>query len=250
MNMRQVLTPSVETPDIETSSEDYARRFEGKVGVWFLRIQEEAVLRMLSQNPSSTVLDVGGGHGQLTEPLLRAGYRVTVFGSAEQCNQRIRRYMHAGQCEFQSGNILKLPFADQSFDAVISFRLVPHVRQWPRLIQELSRVARRNVIVDYPALKSINILEPLLFQLKKKMEGNTRTYTSFRENDIKKVFFESGFVTESRYAEFFFPMVLHRIMRAPGLSNVLETCCRTLKLTSLLGSPVILKMTRKSRVLG
>ena len=41
-------------PDVETASEDYARRFAGPVGEWFLRIQEQAVLRMLSPWPGAT----------------------------------------------------------------------------------------------------------------------------------------------------------------------------------------------------
>src|SRR3989338_8000949 len=40
---------TTEAPDIETSSEDYARRFAGPVGAWFLQVQRVAVLRFLSR---------------------------------------------------------------------------------------------------------------------------------------------------------------------------------------------------------
>jgi ubiquinone/menaquinone biosynthesis C-methylase UbiE len=163
-----------ETADIETSSEDYARRFAGAVGDWFLRVQEQATLRMLAPYAGATILDVGGGHGQLTDTFVRQGYQVTVLGSAEVCQQRIRHLLEDRRCAFRVGNLLKLPYPDRAFDVVVSYRLLPHVTQWQTLVAELTRVARRVVVVDYPALLSVNVIAPLLFRLKQHLEGNTR----------------------------------------------------------------------------
>ncbi len=138
-----------ETADIETSSEDYARRFSGAVGAWFLRVQEQATLRMLPPAIGTTILDVGGGHGQLTDAFLRQGYAVTVLGSAEVCQQRIWHLLDDPRCTFQVGNLIKLPYPDRAFDAVVSYRLLPHVTQWQVLMAELTRVARHVVLVDY-----------------------------------------------------------------------------------------------------
>lgn len=234
-----------ETPDIETSSEDYASRFCGKVGEWFLRVQEKATLNMLSEWPNATVLDVGGGHGQLTGPLLSHGYNVTVVGSDETCQNRINEYLKEHSCKFEVGNLLDLPFENESFDVVMSFRLIPHVEQWPGLISELTRVARKAVVVDYPTLRSINYLTPILFKLKKTIEGNTRYYRSFYEKELMESFLQHGFVRAARYGEFFLPMVLHRALKLSFLSSFLEGICRGIGLTALFGSPVILKMIRK-----
>ena len=62
-----------ETADIETSSDGYAQRFAGAVGAWFLRVQEDATLRLLHAFPNARILDVGGGHGQLAPPLYAMG---------------------------------------------------------------------------------------------------------------------------------------------------------------------------------
>src|SRR5512133_2956600 len=102
------ITQFPETADIETSSDDYARRFAGSVGAWFLKVQDTATLRMLSPYPHATVLDVGGGHGQTTAALIDNGYRVTVLGSAESCKARIMPYLKQQRCEFKVGNILGL----------------------------------------------------------------------------------------------------------------------------------------------
>src|SRR5690348_10446475 len=64
-----------ETADVETSSDDYARRFAGTVGAWFLERQADATRELLADLPhGAKVVDVGGGHAQLTPMLVEAGY--------------------------------------------------------------------------------------------------------------------------------------------------------------------------------
>ena len=58
----------IAAPDVETASEDYARRFAGEVGRYFLDVQAEIVLEMLASWPQASVLEVGGGHAQLAGP--------------------------------------------------------------------------------------------------------------------------------------------------------------------------------------
>lgn len=233
-----------ETPDIETSSEDYARRFAGAVGAWFLRVQARAVLGMLASWPEATVLEVGGGHGQLTGDLVREGYRVTVFGSDESCQQRVKPFVDAGRCRFAAGDLLNLPYAAQAFDAVVSLRLIPHVQAWPKLIGELSRVARHAVVVDYPTVRSLNCLTPALFGAKRRVEGNTRPYLMFHDAEIERAFSVHGFRRRGRYPEFFWPMVMHRMLKRPTLSAALEAAPRVAGLTAWLGSPVVSRFVR------
>jgi 2-polyprenyl-3-methyl-5-hydroxy-6-metoxy-1,4-benzoquinol methylase len=236
-----------ETADIETSSEDYASRFAGAIGAWLLQVQENATLQMLSPYPGATILDVGGGHGQLTDALIKNGYRVTVLGSAEVCKARIQPFLDQGLCEFQVGNVLALPYADQSFDVVISYRFLAHVTQWQQFLAELNRVAKQAVIVDYPTVRSINYIAPLLFKLKKGVERNTRPFICYQESEIVNYLKSLNLCASERYAQFFWPMVLHRMIKNPGLSAGLEGVVRPFGLTALLGSPVILKLSRQDR---
>ena len=235
-----------ETADIETSSNDYALRFSGEVGSWFLKVQEEATLRMLASYPNAKVLDVGGGHGQLTNALVRNGYQVTVLGSANICKTRIQSFVDKDLCSFKVGNILDLPYPNQAFDIVVSYRLLPHVTQWRQFLSELARVARQAVIVDYPAVKSVNYIAPYLFQVKKNLEGNTRPFTCFKESELLEVFKSHNFIRAERYPQFFLPMVLHRTGKSPALSSALERFWRLSGLTGLFGSPVILKVVREN----
>ncbi len=235
--------PFPETADIETSGEDYARRFSGPVGEWMLSVQERAVAGYLRDRPGASVLDVGGGHAQLAGPLVQRGHAVTVLGSADICRERVAALVEAGQCAYVTGNVIALPFDDNSFDVVVSVRLLPHCERWPELLAELSRVARHAVIVDYPALSLLNRMAPWLFGLKKKLEGNTRTWISFKHRDVADAFARNGMSVAARQGQFWWPMVLHRKLKCVAVSRLLEGCVAVLGLTRLFGSPIVLKAT-------
>jgi SAM-dependent methyltransferase len=237
--------PTPEAADIETSSEGYARRFAGPVGEWFLELQARSTLGLLGAvSRGSRVLDVGGGHAQLTPPLLEAGYEVVVLGSDEACAERLAPWLSQDRCRFEIGNLLALPYPDRSFAAVLSFRLLPHLTAWRRLVAELCRTARDVVIVDYPSIRSINVFADGLFAAKKRIEKNTRPFTLFHPREIGEAFAENGFRLSASRPQFLWPMVLHRMLGRPMISRALEAPGRVLGLTRLLGSPVIVRLER------
>ena len=232
--------PFPETADIESSSDEYAGRFAGPTGQWMLAVQERLTLSLLEPyGEKLSVLDVGGGHGQLAIPLCRDRHRVTVLGSAPECAHRIRSIIDSGACRFVVGNVIALPFEDQSFDVVLSFRMLTHCGQWPNLAAELCRVARRAVIVDYPTSQSVNRIAPWLFEAKKKVEVNTRVWHLFKHEEVHNAFRDHGFALSRLRKQFFFPMVVHRMLKCRAVSAGLETICRYTGLTRWAGSPVI-----------
>ncbi len=205
-----------------------------------LAVQQRLTVSLLrSYGPERSILDVGGGHGQLAVPLCREGHQVTVLGSAAECARRLRPALETGRCRFLVGNVIGLPFADRSFDLAISFRLLTHCRQWPVLIAELCRVARQAVIVDYPTSQSVNRLAPALFAAKKKVEVNTRLWRLFTHAEVRRAFGEQGFTEGRLKKQFFLPMVVHRMLKCRPLSAGLEAVSRAAGLTRLAGSPVI-----------
>jgi SAM-dependent methyltransferase len=231
-----------ETPDIETASEAYARRFAGAAGRYLLGEQEAAVRALLADFKGGTVLDVGGGHAQLTALLRSVAGDVLVFGSDARGLERVRRDFP--DCATATGDLLALPFARESFDLVVAVRLLPHVRDWVRLTSELCRVARSTIVVDYPRTTGFNALTPLLFPLKARFEGNTRHYRNFRDAEIDEVLRACGFEPRERRAQFLLPMVAHR--RANGFVALrgVERGAKWLGLTQAFGSPVVIRADR------
>jgi len=230
-----------EDADVLTSSAGYARRFAGPVGAWFLEVQARITLEMLRPWPRASVLDVGGGHGQILGPLLDAGHDVTVYGSAEACGERIAGRLDGTRARFQAGDLLRAPWPAGAFDVVVSYRLLPHVARWGELLGELCRLARRAVVVDYPTRRSMNAAAAALFAAKKTVEGDTRPFAVFRDAEVESALAAHGFRTTARRPEFFFPMALHRALGAATVSRALEAGARGLGLDRAFGSPVILR---------
>ncbi len=211
-----------EKADIDTASEDYTSRFSGEVGAYFLKTQEIITLQLLANENVKTILDVGGGHAQLAVPLVKEGYEVTVTGSDISCRNRLDRFLKAGTFNFEECNFLHLPFADNSFDAVITFRLLTHEKNWKVLIKEMSRVSAKVIIIDYPDVFSFNILNKFLFKAKKSIEKNTRTFKSFSRNELKEEFMINEFNQFKFKPQYFLPMVLHRFMKNVTIYKLFE----------------------------
>ena len=140
-----ILAHDVTTPDIETSGRAYARRFSGPVGAYLLGVQSETVRRLLSYGgiQGGRVLDVGGGHAQLTHLLLALGFEVWVQGSAPCCAKRLGPLMDEakGRLHFVTSSLWALPFGDRAFDLVVGIRLLAHVERWQALLTELASSA-------------------------------------------------------------------------------------------------------------
>lgn len=232
-----------ESPDIESSTDDYATRFCGATGQYLLEVQNRTIMRLLGPWRGKRVLDVGGGHAQLCNPLLDAGCTVTVLGSDAACFERVQRD-HFGQVECVVGDLLAPPFEDRAYDAVVSIRMLAHIQDAGRFIAGICRISRDAVVVDYPEIRSMNAATPLLYRFKRNLEGNTRNYRMFRARQLTATFAAHGFGKPHAIAEFFWPMVLHRQLRCPSLSRALEVLPRCLGLTRLFGSPVCLRTVR------
>jgi SAM-dependent methyltransferase len=238
--------PLRENADVEAATEEYARRFAGSVGCWFLEVQTRLTFAALAGLPvGATVLDVGGGHAQVAPALAEAAYRVTVVGSERSCGRRLAPWCSAGLGRFDVADLHHLPYRDLAFDAVICYRLMAHSIDWHRLVGELCRVAAHRVVVDYPARRSVNVLSGRLFTMKRRVErGTTRPYAMYDRDEIAACFARAGFRVTKELPQFFLPMALHRLAKAAWLGRAAEWPARALGLTRVFGSPVIARADR------
>jgi len=241
---KSISAPYPEIADIETASDDYAARFSGTVGDYFLRLQAKITLDLIKDLPRVSVLDIGGGHAQLAVPLAQNGYKVTVTGSNDICKKRLDNLLKDGSLSYKTCDSLHLPYENGQFDIVMAFRLLPHTRQWQKLIGEMCRVANKAVVLDYPDKRSTNVFYNVLFNLKKKAEGNTRTYFMFSRQMLSDEFAQNNFQRPSFHPEFFLPMVIHRKLKQPSFSQFFEAMFKIFFLTRTFGSPIILRSNK------
>ncbi|MFN2432375.1 MAG: class I SAM-dependent methyltransferase [Gemmatimonadota bacterium] len=233
-------------PDVETAADGYATRFAGEVGSWFLGIQSAAVLSLLREAAGDAplrVLDVGGGHGQLLEPLRAAGHRVTVHGSDPSCHLRSRLPPELASARVVS-DLWRLPFRAAAYELVLGIRLLAHVEAWRELLDEMGRVTSRLLLVDFPPAGGWTRLAPALFGLKHRVEGKTRPFFSYVPAEVADALRESGFQVRSVRREFSLPMALHRRLRSPVVSHSLEAALGRAGVTRRFGAPALLLAER------
>ena len=230
-------------PDIESSTLDYARRFDGKVGAWLLSFQDRATKLAVEQSfgvgAKLSILDVGGGHGQNIQILRQMGHDITVHGSDESCKTLIEDHIDSGTIKFSSGPLLALPYEENSFDVVICYRILSHMASWQDLIGELVRVSKNIVIVDYPCLRSLNVVSGVLYKVKKHIEKNTRPFVCYHDREIDLAFHAHSANIGFRHRQFFLPMAFYRLLNNLLLSQIFDGVSKMLGLNSVFGSPVV-----------
>jgi hypothetical protein len=163
------------------------------------------------------------------------------------CEELLRPWSSAGRIKFDVADLQNLPYPDQSFDAVVCYRLLAHSVNWIRLVAELCRVARQRVVVDYPSRRSVNLIAEGLFDLKRSIEGvTTRRYALYGRRQVSEAFERAGFSVVKLHPQFALPMVLYRLVGSVHFARAAEFPPRLLGLTRLLGSPIIARADRRA----
>lgn len=100
-------------------------------------------LKHLNLSPDDIVLDIGCGGGMNINRMARTAKKVYgVDYSIESVNlskEVNEEYIKEGKVEIYEGNVLKLPFEDNSFDVVTAFETVYF---WPDIMKSFGEVKR------------------------------------------------------------------------------------------------------------
>lgn len=114
-------------------------------------IRGRAATREIGQladlQPGAEVLDMGCGIGGAARTLMTEfGCRVTGIDLVEEYIQTARilntRIGFDGQITFEQGNVLEMPFDDESFDIVFSQHITMNIEDKACMVQEVRRVLR------------------------------------------------------------------------------------------------------------
>jgi SAM-dependent methyltransferase len=224
-------------------------RFGGPIGALVADEQERVLLDLAGELPGRTVLDVGTGTGRAAFILAREGARVTGLDfSMEMMRVGADRARREGRgVGFLRGDAHGLPFPDRSFDTSVSFRVLMHTPGWRTCVQELCRVTRQRVIVDYPALASAASVQAAARRLKQRLGRPTEAYRVFRDGVMDQAFAEAGFRVVRRHRQFLLPIALHKTIGSRGFSERLEGVLASAGLVGRFGSPVTILAERCAR---
>ena len=224
-------------------------RFSGPIGTLLAETQERVLLEFLAGLDGGTVIDVGTGTGRAALLLARRGAVVTGVDASVQMLEIARgRAQHEGlTVTFGVGDAHRLGFADRSFDAAVSLRVLMHTPDWRRCLSELCRVARRRVVFDYPAFVSAAALQAGVRRVAAALGSRTEAYRVFRASVVEAELARHGFQVAGTHRQFVLPIALHKAVNSLPFTIGVERALARIGLLSTFGSPVTVVAERKDR---
>lgn len=139
-----------------------------------------------------SILDLPCGHGRLSD-FLKSHCGTLVEGDWSHTMVGLNLGDHGtDHRHYVRASALEIPFADRTFDVVVSFRLSHHLETQElreRHLRELFRVAKKHVIVTWFSATS---LKNLLRQVRVKLAGK-KPKNVLRNERVRQVAAEAGF---------------------------------------------------------
>jgi len=217
-----------------------ARRFGGPIGQLIADEQGHVLTNFVGRMKDRAILDVGTGTGRAALLLARRGARVTALDASEQMLAVARRRASEEHLaiRFLAGDIHRLGFPDRAFDVVISLRVLMHAVNWRQSIAELCRVAGEFVIVDYPSITSVALLQSLARRITHALGARTEPYRVLSHAQIAHALRRSGFQVRSVHHQFVLPIALHKAIGSRRFTKWSRKLSRRLGLLRLFGTPV------------
>lgn len=87
---------------------------------------------------SGSVLELGCGEGRGIEEIINISDKYTGIDKIEAVIQRLKKKYPAQR--FESGSFPPIPFPDNSFDTIITFQVIEHIKDDEAFVSELHRV--------------------------------------------------------------------------------------------------------------
>lgn len=162
-------------------------RYHSAEGRLFSDLEVHLLREWLPLTPTSTLLDVPAGTGRLSVALGAGGAKVVgadISGNMLRVASGKRDTTGPGRhVHFAQASGTDLPFPDNTFDAVVSFKffhLVPNDRK-PAFMSEMARVLKpgRTMVVEFNSPYYGGVLAALRYYFRKRHPGDMRTKCIF-----------------------------------------------------------------------
>jgi SAM-dependent methyltransferase len=222
-------------------------RFGSPIGQLVSDGEAEAFLRFAGPVAGRTVLDVGTGTGRMAMLFAKAGASVTGIDASDEMLTVARERAAAGHLavQFMIGDAHKLEFPDQSFDVIVSSRVLMHTPGWQTCIDEWCRVARDRVVIDFPSARSFAWGQSLWRRGKHAVGVAVKQpYRVFFDRQVSAAFARNGFQVRAKYRHFVLPVGFYKLVGSIRFAQFSEGVLRRLGITLMFASPVTMLAER------
>ena len=233
--------------DPNTAQSFDERRFGGPIGEMLAAEQGRVLSNFVGRIDGRTILDVGTGTGRAALLFACGGAKVTALDASDEMLAVARRRAaeQSSTIDFVRGDAHRLEFRDRAFDVAISLRVLMHTPRWRVCLAELCRVADRLVIIDYPARRSVAVIESNVRRFVHRVGIKTEPYRVFSHREIEREFAAGGFRIRSVHRQFVLPIQLHKGIGSRGFTVRIERLLDRLGLLRVFGSPVTVCAERR-----
>ncbi len=177
----------------ESYNTKYEREFHKRVSD---RREKKLLAQILTASGQhDTILDVPCGAGRLSGVIARHANRLFEVDYSHEMLRLCRtNSMRSGYTALLANStVFSLPFADRSFDLVVSIRLshhIPEAAARERYLREICRVAKRQVLFTFFGEES---WKNRLRNLRRALGSSKRGKMTLHHRDVRRIAEECGF---------------------------------------------------------
>jgi len=140
----------------DTWPEKYDHWFKTPIGRLVKTYERELLMDLLRPGPAETILDAGCGTGIFTLDMLGAGPRVVAMDVSLPMLGRAGEKAAHRPISFVAGDMMALPFADETFDKVVSVTALEFTEDGKGALGELFRVTKHQGWIVVATLNSLS----------------------------------------------------------------------------------------------
>ncbi|MGA2912039.1 MAG: methyltransferase domain-containing protein [Methanoregula sp.] len=180
----------------DTIADVYDHHYDQRRGRCYYTHLSTYVMNALPQ--SGKLLDIGCGTGLFVERYIVDGRSAVGLDISRRMIERARR--RCGECDYTVGTGEKIPFYDNSFDAISSLLVFSYVRDPEAMLSEAYRVLKPGGAIAICTLgkKLLTRGIPAIYHISEKMNVNHVVMKNFGERyydrkEMRELFTHAGF---------------------------------------------------------
>jgi ubiquinone/menaquinone biosynthesis C-methylase UbiE len=184
---------------IRMSPQEWKESYEGgKLPHWAIEMSPSILAKKLydhlPRKSDNKILEIGVGNGRDSIYFAKMGNEVIGIdiapGAIRLAKKNSEKEGLGQKIQFQEGNVEKLEFADESFDAVYSISVL-HSTNLNKSFKEIARVLK-------PGGK---FMVHMYEMVKSGQEGEEKTYRFYNEQKVKEIAEENQFIVQESYTD-------------------------------------------------
>jgi len=159
------------------------------------------------------VLDIGCGHGIVSEFLAENGINVTAIDISEKLLFEFRERIKNRNLliEIRNGDAYNIPCRNEEFDVVVARMFLPHFPDWPTVLKEITRVTKKGgkLLVHFSSKENADLgkkikIRDCQFASSPDSTDPWNFYAETDDNELRKVCRKTGLTVINRTPVSFF----------------------------------------------